>query len=84
MPKPNPALLKASAPLRAPTVQVPEACRELLENFCVNHKGVTKSDVVRAALETLLPGLESGELLIANGKIVSRAELAKQAAAITA
>ena len=63
------------APLRAPTLQVPEDTHRTLHAFCEKHPEMTKADVVRAALSRFLPDLLSGEALIVNGKLVYRDEL---------
>ena len=63
-------------PLRAPSLQVPEDCNRTLHAFCEKHPGMSKADVVRAALVRFLPELAEGKAMIVNGKLVYRDELA--------
>ena len=61
--------------VRPPNLQIPADSNELLEKFVATHPDMNKADVVRAALRRFLPRLISGEMIIANGKLVEKSEL---------
>lgn len=60
--------------IRGPGLAIPGEIAAPLAEFATAH-GMTRADVVRAALRRFLPQLASGEMLIVNGKLVSREEL---------